>query len=823
MGVTELWKWGRRASVGASPHGRSCTCHAKRYVPAKKQRQPPAGGTFRAGGKMRKQHAAEHVADADELLQELNSGGVGWLQNEDEQDWGLDDVAVHARTRQQHEQQRLGCISVAAAPSADATGAPGGRRRGPSVADPMTHGSPLATGLARVLPSVVQGSPAPHASNAGSANSRLTGGSDSNNDGGVVEQGRQHAGLGGVGNGKVPAGEATAAARVEVDVSYARRNPEVVEALRRQGISVHVSQPDEEDNGDEEEEEEEDARAGRASLDEDEDEDDALGLDLESDLGFGSDEDDVKQPSSRAGGGGGNRGGGGSDWYGSLAAAGFNIRTNASGEVFLERTVRRKTSSQAATAAPAASAAGSAATTSTNPPPSQPAAVRRTTAKSATTAAAALVPPLAPLTGRPAVAAALRGLREPQQVLDFLDLSYPQWAANGYRLVDMRSGGTVPAPSPAEAAHCLRALALTARRTNIGGWRCLDLAAGRQVQGLAECLRATPPRLLPEHNTPQRSAAHFEAARRYWLAEQGPAEAGGSSGGDPRVGSSGGKGRGGGGDAASVGAKDATYDKLLAKYTALSQQSQEQQRQQGEQQQQQEGPNGAAAASQSAAATTQTTSSPKPSPSAAAAAADVTTQAPPSAARCRTAKIECLVAALWGLSSLGGSPYFTAETEALLAILVRCLQQQQQQQQQQQSAATSTAGAAAAARTAGVAAGSGRSSIRGGGLSGWQAGQVLWALGNSRHASPRLRDLEAILIRSGGLASMCPRDASRVLWGFASLGYRPERLLGTIMPDWGYGNSNSSSSGSGSGSDSRRGAGRGELEAWGIGVRAGRG
>lgn len=31
---------------------------------------------------------------------------------------------------------------------------------------------------------------------------------------------------------------------------------------------------------------------------------------------------------------------------------------------------------------------------------------------------------------------------------------------------------------------------------------------------------------------------------------------------------------------------------------------------------------------------------------------------------------------------------------------------------------------------------------------------------------------------------MQPRDVTRVLWGFASLGYRPERLLLTIRPNW---------------------------------------
>jgi hypothetical protein len=33
---------------------------------------------------------------------------------------------------------------------------------------------------------------------------------------------------------------------------------------------------------------------------------------------------------------------------------------------------------------------------------------------------------------------------------------------------------------------------------------------------------------------------------------------------------------------------------------------------------------------------------------------------------------------------------------------------------------------------------------------------------------------------------MTPRDATRVLWGFATLGLAPERLLLTLRPDWGW-------------------------------------
>jgi hypothetical protein len=41
---------------------------------------------------------------------------------------------------------------------------------------------------------------------------------------------------------------------------------------------------------------------------------------------------------------------------------------------------------------------------------------------------------------------------------------FPQWAANGFRLVHMSSGGQVQAPTPAEAAHALRGVAVASKR-----------------------------------------------------------------------------------------------------------------------------------------------------------------------------------------------------------------------------------------------------------------------------------------------------------------------------------------------------------------------
>jgi hypothetical protein len=50
------------------------------------------------------------------------------------------------------------------------------------------------------------------------------------------------------------------------------------------------------------------------------------------------------------------------------------------------------------------------------------------------------------------------------QVFAYLESVFPQWAANGFRLVHMSSGGQVQAPTPAEAAHALRGVAVASKR-----------------------------------------------------------------------------------------------------------------------------------------------------------------------------------------------------------------------------------------------------------------------------------------------------------------------------------------------------------------------
>lgn len=47
-------------------------------------------------------------------------------------------------------------------------------------------------------------------------------------------------------------------------------------------------------------------------------------------------------------------------------------------------------------------------------------------------------------------------------------------------------------------------------------------------------------------------------------------------------------------------------------------------------------------------------------------------------------------------------------------------------------------------------------------------------------------DPSVFYLQAGGLSAMSPRDVTRVLWGFASLGHTPTALLLSIRPDWSW-------------------------------------
>lgn len=41
-------------------------------------------------------------------------------------------------------------------------------------------------------------------------------------------------------------------------------------------------------------------------------------------------------------------------------------------------------------------------------------------------------------------------------------------------------------------------------------------------------------------------------------------------------------------------------------------------------------------------------------------------------------------------------------------------------------------------------------------------------------------------MQAGGIRALSAADTHNVMWGFATLGYTPERLLFTIRPDWAW-------------------------------------
>ncbi len=180
-------------------------------------------------------------AGSDELLKELNSGSAGWLKDEEEADWGLDDVAgelrpcptqrpdssrpvssrphdcptaEHARNRQQQDAARG---LLVAKPEG---GTSAGRRRGPRAtgnlaADEVaSYASPVSAGLARIADGDEQLEAA----------EQLPSGAA-----------RRPSGLGPAAGPGAPSASAAAGGAVtavELEASYARRNPGVVQVSR---------------------------------------------------------------------------------------------------------------------------------------------------------------------------------------------------------------------------------------------------------------------------------------------------------------------------------------------------------------------------------------------------------------------------------------------------------------------------------------------------------------------------------------------------------------------------------------------------------------
>mmetsp|Transcript_6329 Transcript_6329/g.18180 ORF Transcript_6329/g.18180 Transcript_6329/m.18180 type:complete len:525 (-) Transcript_6329:251-1825(-) len=57
---------------------------------------------------------------------------------------------------------------------------------------------------------------------------------------------------------------------------------------------------------------------------------------------------------------------------------------------------------------------------------------------------------------------------------------------------------------------------------------------------------------------------------------------------------------------------------------------------------------------------------------------------------------------------------------------------------------------------------------------------VVYALGLSHHWTSRLPELEALLVKCGGLAALTARESASIMWGLATLGHSPSALLAEV-------------------------------------------
>lgn len=77
----------------------------------------------------------------------------------------------------------------------------------------------------------------------------------------------------------------------------------------------------------------------------------------------------------------------------------------------------------------------------------------------------------------------LLGFAHPSQLLSHVEACFPAWAANGCWLVDQARLGVVAAPTPAEAATCLKGVALAAKRSGLSASQTQGLVSGACRQG----------------------------------------------------------------------------------------------------------------------------------------------------------------------------------------------------------------------------------------------------------------------------------------------------------------------------------------------------
>ncbi|KAG1670013.1 hypothetical protein FOA52_011169 [Chlamydomonas sp. UWO 241] len=618
-------------------------------------------------------------------------------------------------------------------------------------------------------------------SDGGSSRSRGGGSSSSSGGGGGGGSGND-SGRGLAWAPAVPGGASALAgdpSTLVLDALYARRNPGVVSVLRSQGRTVLVPDADAEDDGaadgaDADDDDDEDGGDFWDDAEEEEQEEEGASLQgararapgggaganaggtraqrraqlgQRDSGGLTQAGEEFEPPVSRSGSkrGGGGGGGASADWFDALAAAGFSMKTEKGGgaggrggEVFLQRTVK------------GARAGGGAAKQRARP---------LAVADGVVDVGKAPQDDVASLSS---YRGALRSLSTTDQLLDSLSLLHPFWAANGCRLVHPGTAqAVIDAPTPGAAGAALRCVALIVRSQRLTTGACMSLCEDARVQGLVECLRVGPPRLVPQQSADMAlQTALSSAAREYWLG--GAADAGGALGtgklGDP-------SGAGAWGLEASASARAPSssgsptpttstsasaappaggaavdelgdeYARLVAKYaTGASSNG--------------SGSNGSSSSSSSSSNGKYATgaSSNSNNGSSSSSGRNGSSSGSIDARAITQAKADAFAGSVWALSVLGGPALFAQEVEALMRV----------------------------AR-----------------LSVWRlapgdVADVAWALAHARHHTPRLADLEDTIARMGGLGSFTPAEASRMLWAFATLAHTPTRLLQGLSPEWNW-------------------------------------
>jgi hypothetical protein len=334
------------------------------------------------------------------------------------------------------------------------------------------------------------------------------------------------------------------------------------------------------------------------------------------------------------------------------------------------------------------------------------------------------------------------------------------------------------------------------------------------VRGLAECLRVTPPRLEPG-TPPGLSRRMWEAAKAYWMppdasdiASVAAVVAGGGAAGSAATGSTAAATGSTAAAAAGAGAgAGAAAGSTAAAAAAANSEA--------------HGPTKTVLNGVSAAGPTHAAGA---GPSRGGELAGLVARVKSGGLQLTKAQVEAarkllelreadktrrgaFVAALWGLSVIGGSWLFEEETEALLQVRRREGRALEPGDPQVWPAGSAQLATGAGPRSSAVPALVPRTrraasrarpvpgpavspskvaapSLPAWPLTGREAADVLWALANARHWTPLLPALEAAVLRAGGLRALRPPQLAAALWAFATLGHAPAAALAGLAEAW---------------------------------------